>query len=78
MTPPCPTVILGTLLALALGCKSQTPQGSTADARRPVTLPPEGQDAVRAEMNGMLTSLNRILVALPHQDTAAIRQAAAA
>jgi len=69
---------LTTLLALGFGCKGRPAQVLTSDTRQPLALPPEAQDAVRAEMNGMLTSLNRILVALPQRDTATIRQAAAA
>jgi hypothetical protein len=70
--------VIAAFLALSLGCKGPTREVPTADTRHPVALPPEAQDAVRAEMNGMLTSLNRILVALPHHDTVTIRQAAAA
>src|SRR5512143_3295842 len=78
MTPRALQAILASLLVLGLACKGETPEVPTADARRPIALPPEAQDAVRAEMNGMLTSLSRILVALPRQDTATIRQAASA
>lgn len=70
--------VFSPLLALLLACKGAPPEAMSADARQPVRLPVEAQDAVRAEMNTMLTSLNRILAALPRQDTAAIRQAAVA
>lgn len=78
MTHRAPTAIAATIVALSLGCKGQATTATAADTRQPLALPIEAQDAVRAEMNGMLTSINRILVALPRQDTASIRQAAAA
>lgn len=78
MRPPPWILVATTLVGLNLGCKDQPPEAATTDTRQALALPVDAQDAVRAEMNGMLTSLNRILAALPHQDTATIRQAAIA
>jgi cytochrome c556 len=70
--------VLIVITALVLSCKGGTPPAPAANGRQPIVLPAEAQDAVRAEMNTMLASLSQILVALPRQDTATIRQAAAA
>jgi hypothetical protein len=78
MTPASSRTVSVVMLALLPACKGTAPHVPAADGRQPIVLPAEAQEAVRAEMNTMLTSLNRILVALPRQDTAAIRQAAAA
>lgn len=66
------------LFAASAACQQRPSEAPTTDRRQAVVLPVETQDAVRAEMNTMLTSLNRILAALPRRDTAAIRQAALA
>lgn len=66
------------MTALVFACKGATPPAPAADGRQPIVLPAEAQDAVRAEMNTMLASLSQILAALSRQDTAVIRQAAAA
>lgn len=75
--PRASALLAGMAIGL-LACKAQAPQPASTDARRAVSLPVPAQDAVRAEMNTMLISLNRILAALPRGDTAAIRAAAAA
>lgn len=67
-----------TALLLILGCKGTPPEAASADTRQALPLPVAAQDAVRAEMKVMLTSLNQILTALPRRDTAAMRTAAAA
>lgn len=50
----------------------------SADGRTAVRLPIEGQDAVRAEMRLMLSSVQGVLDGVVKSDTAAIRRAAAA
>lgn len=71
-------LLLASLLPGYAACKRPTPVVKTTDPRQPLALPVEAQDAVRAEMNGMLTSIHRIVLALPQGDTAAIRAAAGA
>lgn len=69
-------VILAAALAGGPACTRPAAEAGTTDTRQPLSLPAEAQDAVRAEMNGMLRSLNRILLSVPQGDTAAIRTAA--
>lgn len=76
--PRVPCAAATAALVIVLGCQGKAPEPATTDARQPVPLPMEAQDAVRAEMNTMLKSLNEILGALPRRDTAAIRAAAVA
>lgn len=78
MTSSRPRTVLIAVSGLLIACKETTPPAADATGRQPIVLPAEAQDAVRAEMNTMLASLNQILSALPHRDTATIRQAAAA
>lgn len=78
MRPRLFDALLLTTSLVVVGCSGRPPAATTADRRQAIALPIEAQDAVRAEMNTMLMSLNRILTALPRQDTTAIREAAAA
>lgn len=64
--------------ALLLGCGPRPAPTSSTDARTPLTLAPEAQDAVLAEMRAMLGSLNGILTGLATGDTAAMVRAATA
>jgi hypothetical protein len=71
-------LIAAAALAGGAACQGSEPEAATSDRRQPLPLPVEAQDAVRTEMNGMLRSLNGILLALSRDDTAGIRSAAAA
>lgn len=61
-----------------LACARPAPPAASSDTRQALSLPVPAQDAVRAEMNTMLSSLNQVLTALPLRDTAAIQRAAKA
>ena len=62
------------LLAWAVACGGGTPPPGL-DSRTPIALPPEAEQAIRAEMRTMLASLAGILAA-PGADSAAVRSAA--
>jgi len=65
-------------VALVAATACRAPETQSTDTRTAIVLPAAGRDAVLAEMRAMLVSVNGVLSAATHSDTAAIRQAAAA
>lgn len=79
---PTRNLVRGALLMMALGCTASERAESTAepdrlDARTPVELPAEADDAVRREMRAMLAALSGAMAATVRGDTAALLAALA-
>lgn len=73
-----PRAAAALVLVLACACQRQIPEPPAGDSRQTISLPPEAREAVLNEMRTMLGSLNGIIGGLAGQDSAAIREAAAA
>jgi hypothetical protein len=65
------------LAAAAVYVNQRRAVPASPDPRAAVTLPAHASDAVLAEMRTMLGSVHEVLLALPSEDTAAVRAAAA-